>query len=479
MMKLTSATSGNDSLVARLREVLSPGALLYNSSDRAAFETDWRRLRSNSALCVLQPSSTAEVASCLRLCAEAGVAVVPQGGNTGLVAGGVPVAGVPQVILSLRRMKAIRAMDTVGDSVTVEAGATLASVQEAAAEAGRLFPLSLAAEGSAQIGGAVATNAGGLQVLAYGSMRALVLGLEVVLPDGRVWDGLRTLRKDNTGFDLKQLFIGSEGTLGIITAASLKLLPKVSQRVTALVGVSCVGRALDLFQIARSRVGSALTLCEFIAGEAMQLVSRHVPDARPPFEASAYLLLEMSSPNAEDSLAAVMESLLEKALSIGVAQDAVIAQSGRERSQLLRLREEVSEAELAAGGAVKHDIAVPIDLIPETVAAIEDMVRTRFPDCRPNIFGHLGDGNLHVNIRPPEGCSVADIGPLYDAITLAVEDVAMERRGSFSAEHGIGQMRIASLRRHKGEVDIALMSALKRTIDPHNILNPGKVLPES
>lgn len=469
----------SDSLLKRLKEVLAPGAVLVSAPDREAFETDWRRLRSNPALCVLQPSSTAEVATCVRLCAEAGVAVVPQGGNTGLVAGGVPVAGAPQVILSLRRIKAIRAIDIVGDSVTVEAGATLASVQDAAVRAGRLFPLSLAAEGSAQIGGAIATNAGGLQVLAYGSMRALVLGLEVVLPDGRVWDGLRTLRKDNTGFDLKQIFIGSEGTLGIVTAASLRLFPKVSQRATALVAISCVSRALDLFLEARSSVGGALTLCEFIAGDAMRLVSQHVPDARPPFDAPAYVLLEMSSPNAEDSLSADMERLLEKALSTGVAQDAVIAQSERERSELLRLREEASEAELAAGGAVKHDIAVPIDLIPETVATVEEMVRTRFPGCRPNIFGHLGDGNLHVNIRPPEGRNVAELGSMYEKITLAVEEIAMHRRGSFSAEHGIGQMRIASLMRHKSDVDIALMSAVKHAIDPHNILNPGKILPES
>ncbi|MDQ0473139.1 FAD-binding oxidoreductase [Labrys wisconsinensis] len=463
--------------MARLAAALPPGAVLTSPADRAAFETDWRRLHAHPALCVVQPGSTADVAAAVRICAEAAVGVVPQGGNTGLVAGAVPAEGAPQVVLTLRRMAAVRALDTVGDSVTVEAGATLQSVQELAAGAGRLFPLSLAAEGTAQIGGLVATNAGGLQVLAYGSMRALVLGLEVVLPDGSIWEGLRPLRKDNTGFDLKQLFIGAEGLLGIVTAACLRLFPAVTQRVTALAGVPTVESALRLFQAARDRAGTALTMCEFVSGEAMRLVARRVPGARPPFDAPAYVLLELSSPAADHPLRHAAETVLEEALAGGLALDAVVAQSERERLQLLRLREEISDAELADGGAVKHDIAVPIALIPETVAAVEALVRRRFPGYRLNVFGHLGDGNLHVNVRPPEGCSVAAIGPLYQDITCAVEDLAMARGGSFSAEHGIGQMRIASLGRYKSAVDLALMSALKRALDPHNILNPGKLLP--
>jgi FAD/FMN-containing dehydrogenase len=468
----------HQALLARLRAAL-PGGVLEDAADRAAFETDWRRLRSNPALCVVQPASTAQVAAAVRLCAEAGVAVVPQGGNTGMAAGAVPVAGVPQVILSLRRMTAIRAVDPVGDSIVVEAGATLQAVQEAAAAVGRLFPLSLAAEGTAQIGGAISTNAGGLQVLAYGSMRSLVLGLEAVLPDGQVWDGLRSLRKDNTGYDLKQLFIGSEGTLGIVTAASLRLFPAVVRRATALVAVPSVTRAVELFQAVRGRAGSHLTLCEYVAGDAMRLVARQVADARPPFDAPAYVLIELSSPNDRDPIAEVLEQVLGDALETGIAGDAVIAQSERERGRLLRLREEISDAELAAGGSVKHDISVPIALIPEMVAATEAVVRERFPGFRLNVFGHLGDGNLHINVMPPEGQKVADLDPkLYRSISEAVEALAMARGGSFSAEHGIGQMRTASLGRFKADVDLALMRTLKAAIDPKAILNPGKILPD-
>jgi len=472
------ASPSHQALLARLRAAL-PGAVLEDAADRAGFETDWRRLRSNPALCVVQPAGTADVATAVRLCAEAGVAVVPQGGNTGMAAGAVPVAGVPQVILSLRRMTAVRAVDPIGDSITVEAGVTLQAAQEAAAAVGRLFPLSLAAEGTAQVGGAISTNAGGLQVLAYGSMRSLVLGLEAVLPDGRVWNGLRSLRKDNTGYDLKQLFIGSEGTLGIITAASLRLFPAVVRRATALVAVPSVARAVDLFQMVRGRAGSDLTLCEYVSGGAMRLVARRLADAKPPFDAPAYVLVELSSPNDQDPIADILEQVLGKALETGVANDAVIAQSERDRSRLLRLREEISESELAAGGAVKHDISVPIALIPEMVAATEALVGERFPGCRLNVFGHLGDGNLHINVMPPEGRKVTELGPqLYQSITEAVEELAMARGGSFSAEHGIGQMRTASLRRFKGEVDMALMRTLKSAIDPKNILNPGKILPE-
>ena len=468
--------SSSRDLVNLLRERLSPSAVISAPEGRAPFETDWRRLRAVPALCVVQPASTAEVVAAVELCARAGVAMVPQGGNTSLVAGAVPVPGPPQVIVSLHRMSAITALDTVGDSIVVQAGATLQSVQEAAARAGRLFPLSLAAEGTAQIGGLVATNAGGIQVLAYGSMRALVLGLEVVLPDGRVWSGLRALRKDNTGFDLKQLFIGSEGTLGIVTAACLRLFPAVAERSTALVGVASIERALGLFQILREAAGPALTMCEFIDRDAMRLASAHVAGARLPFEAAAYVLVELSAQSAESAIAQVMERALAAALAHSIADDAVIAQSERERQSFLQLREAISDAELAEGGAVKHDISVPIAVIPEAVGAVRALVAREFPGCRLNIFGHLGDGNLHVNVRPPDGKRLADLGPLYRTITDSVETLAVERGGSFSAEHGIGQLRALGLRRHKPEVDIALMTALKQAVDPRNLMNPGKIL---
>ncbi|MQT11571.1 FAD-binding oxidoreductase [Segnochrobactrum spirostomi] len=462
--------------MAALRSVVGDAGLLTEAADRAAFESDWRRLRSNPALCIVLPRSTAEVAAVMRLCADAGIAVVPQGGNTGLVAGAVPVADAPQIVLSLRRMAAIRTVDPDDDSLVVEAGATLVAVQEAAAKVDRLFPLSLASEGTAQIGGLVSTNAGGLQVLAYGSMRALVLGLEVVLPNGRVWNGLSTLRKDNTGLDLKHLFVGTEGTLGIVTAACLRLFPAIRRRATAFVGVVDVAAATALFRAAQARAAGALTMCEFVAGDAMRLVARRVADARPPFEAPAYVLLELSSPDPDAPLDRTLEALLEEALEAERAMDAVIAQSERERLQLLRLREEISEAELAEGGAVKHDIAVPLSRIAETVAAIEDLVAERFPGCRPNIFGHLGDGNLHVNVLPPEGRTVSDLGDLYGTITEAVEALAVARQGTFSAEHGVGQMRAASLARFKDPVDLDLMRTVKHALDPAGRLNPGKIL---
>ena len=464
-------------LLAALRSALGDKAVLTEAADRAGFETDWRRLFHHPALCVLLPERTEQVAAAVALCAAAGVGIVPQGGNTGLVAGAVPAAGAPQVVLSLRRMRNILDLDTIGDTITVQAGATLQEVQEAAAAAGRMFPVSLGAEGTAQIGGAISTNAGGLQVLSYGSMRAQVLGLEVVLADGRIWDGLRALRKDNTGFDLKQMFIGGEGMLGIVTAACLKLAPAVSDHATALVGVASPAAAMTVFQALRAKAGAALTMCEFLARPAMELGAAHTPGGRLPFQAEAYMLIELSAHGAGETIEATLEEVLGAALEEGTASDAVIAQSARERADLRAMREAVSEGELAEGGAVKHDIAVPLALIPETIAAIDALVAAKYPHCRLNIFGHIGDGNLHVNLRPPMGKTLADLGAQKIAITTDIEDLAVGKGGSFSAEHGIGQMRIAGMRAHKSAVELDLMHRLKRALDPEGILNPGKMLP--
>jgi FAD/FMN-containing dehydrogenase len=464
-------------LITALRDVLPAKALLTEAADRAPFEVDWRRIHHHPALCVVLPESAGQVAAVLRLCGEAGVGVVPQGGNTGLVAGGVPVAGVPQVVLSLQRMNKIRELDIVGDTITVEAGVTLLEVQEAAAGRSRIFPVSLGAEGTAQIGGVISTNAGGIQVLSYGSMRAQVLGLEVVLADGRVWDGLRRLRKDNTGFDLKQLFIGGEGLLGVVTAAVLRLWPAVTERAIALVGVGSVEDALEVFLRLRGRAGNALTMCEFISSPAMQLAVAHIPDGRLPFTAAAYVLAEVSAHSEAEPVNEMLENALEAALGEGVATDGVIAQSERERADFLRIREAISEGELAEGGAVKHDVAVPIALIPDLVRAIEALVGERFSDCRLNIFGHIGDGNLHINVRPPPGKTLADLVERKAAITVSVEATAVARGGSFSAEHGIGQMRITGMLAHKSAVELDLMRALKQALDPAQLLNPGKVLP--
>jgi len=467
-----------NSVVERLLEVLPAKAVLTAPADRAGYETDWRRLYNYPAVCVVLPESTAQVAAVVRVCAGLGQVIVPQGGNTGLVAGGVPGPGVAPVILSLARMRAVRGLDLAGNSIVVEAGVTLQGVQEAAAAAGRLFPVSLGAEGTAQIGGVISTNAGGVQVLRYGSMRAQVLGLEVVLPDGRVWDGLRALRKDNTGFDLKQIFIGAEGTLGIVTAAALALAPAVTARATALVGTADVAAALKVFEALRAEVGAVLTLCELICAPAMRLAAAHVPAGRAPFEAGAYVLAELSASGPGLDVDGMLEGVLARALEAGLAHDAVIAQSARERADFLALREAVPEGELKEGGAVKHDIAVPLGLIPETVAAVEALIAAEYPDCRLNIFGHIGDGNLHVNVRPPAGQTVSVLNDRKAAITAAVEGLAVARGGSFSAEHGIGQMRLAGMRAHKAPVELDLMRAIKRAIDPQGIMNPGKTVPE-
>jgi len=465
-------------LITELRAALGGKAVLTGAADRAGFEADWRRLYNYPALCVVLPETVEQVAAAVKLCGAKGMGIVPQGGNTGLVAGGVPVAGGDQVVLSLARMRRIRGTDTVSDTMIVEAGVTLVAVQEAAASVQRLFPVSLGAEGTAQIGGLISTNAGGVQVLSYGSMRVQVLGLEVVLPDGAVWNGLRALRKDNTGFDLKQIFIGAEGMLGIITAACLRLYPPVTSQATALVGVASITGAMAVFQALRARAGAALTLCEFIARPAMELAAAHVPAGRLPFPAGAYVLAELSAHGPGENMDGALEEVLAAALEAGVATDAVIAQSGRERADMLALREAVPEGELKEGGAVKHDIAVPLGAIPATVVAIEELVGRKYPDCRLNIFGHMGDGNLHVNIRPPVGQSLAVLGDRKVQITRDVEDLAVAQGGSFSAEHGIGQMRLDGMRAHKSAVELGLMRALKRAIDPAGLFNPGKMIPE-
>jgi FAD/FMN-containing dehydrogenase len=464
-------------IIAQLQNLL-PGAMLTEPSDRAAFETDWRKLYNHPALCVVLPETTEQVAEIVKLCAASGTQIVPQGGNTGLVAGGVPSSSGNQIILSLSRMRKIRNFDPIGDTITVDAGITLQAVQEAAAAQHKLFPVSLGAEGTAQIGGVISTNAGGVQVLSYGSMRAQVLGLEVVLADGRIWHGLRALRKDNTGFDLKQLFIGGEGMLGIITAACLKLSPAVTERATALVGTASVEAALKLFQALRNTAGAALTLCEFLSGPAMALGAAHVRTGKLPFSSPAYVLTELSAHSKLGNVAAALEEVLAAALEDSTALDAVIAQSDRERHDLLALREAVPEGELKEGGAIKHDIAVPLGAIPDMVASVEALMTAKYPDCRLNIFGHIGDGNLHINIRPPAGRTLSDLADRKAAITTDIEALAVAHAGSFSAEHGIGQMRLAGMAAHKSAVELDLMRTLKRAMDPHNLLNPGKMLPE-
>ncbi len=466
MKRVDAGPRRPDDLIAQLRAALGEGAVL--TGDLEGYTRDWRGLVNFPALCVVRPADTAQLAAIVRICAAAGARIVPQGGNTGLVAGGVPVDGGNQVIVSFARMNRIRRLDVAGNTVTVEAGCVLKTVQDAAAAAGRLFPVSLGSEGSAQIGGLISTNAGGMNVLAYGSMRAQVLGLEVVLADGAVWDGLRGLRKDNTGLDLKHIFIGAEGTLGLITAATLTLHPAVTARATALIGTGSVAEAMRIFAALRDIPG--LILCEYVAGAAMALAGAHCA-APVPFAADSYVLAEIAGP------AAALETVLAGALENGLATDAVIAQSERERINLLALRDAVPDGELIEGGAVKHDVAVPLAAIADTVAGIEALVAAKYPECRLNIFGHLGDGNLHINVRPPPGQTVADLGARKAAITADVEAVAVAHAGSFSAEHGIGQLRQAGMAAHKSGVELALMRAIKAALDPLSLFNPNKMLP--
>jgi len=463
--------------LAALKNLLPEKAILTAPEDKSPYETDWRQIHNHAALCVVLPETTEQVAAIVKLCGEAGVAVVPQGGNSGLVAGAVPVADAPQIVLSLKRMRKIRDFDVIGNTITVEAGLTLQEVQQAAAEGAKLFPVSFGAEGTAQIGGIISTNAGGLQVLSYGSTRAHVLGLEVVLAGGKIWNGLRRLRKDNTGFDLKQVFIGGEGMLGIVTAACLKLRPAVTGRTTALAGIAALDDAITLFRLLTAKAGDAMTMCEFISGPAMELSLAHLKNVRRPFTAAAYVLVELSAQNGTMEIDDLLEAALNAGLDDGCIADVIIVQNDREREALIRTREGIAEGELAEGGAVKHDIAVPIALIPETILAVEAAIAEKFPDCRLNVFGHIGDGNLHVNVRPPEGRTLNDLHDRKAAITETIELIAVERGGSFSAEHGIGQMRITGMAAHKSAVELEMMRALKQAFDPGNIFNPGKMLP--
>jgi FAD/FMN-containing dehydrogenase len=466
-------------LIPSLARVLPPGAIITEPADRKPYETDFRGLISHPAECVVLPRSTEEVALTVHACAARGIAVVPQGGNTGLVAGGVPAPDRRQVILSLRRMNAIRAIDAVDNTMTVEAGVVLAAAQAAAMEHDRLLPLSLAAEGSCQIGGNIATNAGGVQVVAYGNMRALVLGLEVVLADGRIWDGLRSVRKDNTGLDLKHLFIGAEGTTGIITAATLRLVPRPRQMTTLLIAVPNVESALRLYVDFSGRFGGELTSFEYFTRFGVKMLRRHVPQVKHPLAGDhpAYVLCELASCDESRDFTPGLEAVLLRAMEQGLALDSAVAQSETHRQAFWQLREGLPEGERAAGGAVKHDLAVPISRIPEILRQIERIVAQEHPAPRLHVFGHIGDGNLHVNVLPPDGTRLALYRGESQGLTERIEDAVMAVGGSFSAEHGVGQTRMTSLSRYRSPVELSMMTSAKAALDPRGVLNPGKIIP--
>lgn len=454
------------------------GRLLTEPDDIAPFLTDWRDLWHGRARAVAQPDSAEGVAAIVRWCAGNGVPIVPQGGNTGMSGGATPDVSGDALVLSLARLNRIRAVDPVNDTITLDAGCVLATVQQAAAAADRLFPLSLGAEGSCTIGGNLATNAGGTAVLRYGNMRELCLGLEVVTAEGEVWDGLRGLRKDNSGYDLRDLFIGSEGTLGIITGAVLKLFPQPSGHIAACVGVRDLHVATALLTRLRRTFDSQLTSFEIFSDACLSLVEQNIAGSRSPLADRApwYALVELSVFDAIDTRREQFEAVLVDALEAGIVQDAAIAESEAQRAAFWRLRESIAEAQAVAGKTIKHDIALPISAVADFVAEADSAVSAGWPNMRFVTFGHLGDGNLHYNFSPLPGADQAEFLAGTDAINLAVHDLVAKHGGTFSAEHGLGVLRRDEAARLKSPVEMALMRRLKRALDPQGLLNPGKVL---
>ena len=465
-------------LLARLIAAVTPGAALDAQADTDAYVQDWRGRYRGATPLVLRPGSTEEVAAIVAICAETGTPVVPQGGNTGMVAGGIPRAGGEDIVVSLSRMKRIRELDPVNHTMSVEAGCVLADVQAAAREAGRLFPLSLAAEGSCQIGGNLSTNAGGTAVLRYGNARDLVLGLEVVLPDGTVWDGLRALRKDNSGFDLKQIFLGAEGSLGIITAAVIKLFPLPSEVVTAMVTLPAPPDAVRLLSRLREASGDAVVTFEYIHRNCLDLVLEHIPGTADPLASrfAHYALVELAAGSGGARLVPVLEEVLSEGLEAGWVCDAALASSEAQAAKLWKLRESIPEAARADGGCIAHDVSVPVSRVAELLERGSALCERVVAGARVIAFGHLGDGNIHFNVVRPRGAAAAPFLARRADLTPMVDDLVSELDGSFSAEHGIGQVKRGQLRRYRSTTELGLMEKLKNAFDPGGIMNPGKVL---
>ncbi len=467
-----------NTLIERLQAVVGPAHVLVDG-DLAAYEQDWRKRSRGKALAVVRPGTTAEVAQVVRACAAAGVSIVPQGGNTGLVVGSTPDDSATQVVLSLQRLTAVREVDADNMTMTVEAGCILQSLQDKAEAAGFLFPLSLAAEGSCTIGGNLATNAGGTQVVRYGNARELCLGLEVVTAAGEVWDGLSGLRKDNTGYDLRDLFIGSEGTLGIITAATLKLHPLPAATLTAWAAVPTLEEAVRLLGLAHKHLGAGLTGFEVMGQFALSLVARHFGQMRVPlYDQTPYcVLLENSDHESDLHARAQFERLLETALEEGCVTDAVVAENLAQAHQLWHIRESIPLAQAEEGLNIKHDISIPISRIPAFCEATDALLAQRIPGVRLVNFGHLGDGNLHYNVQAPEGGDAAAfLVEREDEVNAIVYESVQAFGGSISAEHGVGSLKVDTLPLHKSPVALEMMRAVKRALDPGNLMNPGRVV---
>ncbi|MEG1970224.1 MAG: FAD-binding oxidoreductase [Burkholderiaceae bacterium] len=468
-------------LTEHLAAAVGPANVLTAEHDTAPYLSDWRGRYHGRAQAVVRPGSTAEVAAVVRLAAATGTPIVPQSGNTGLVGGGTPDESGRAIVLSLTRLRRIRSVDTANDTLTAEAGCTLHEVQAAAQAVGRLFPLSLAAEGTATIGGNLATNAGGTQVLRYGNARDLCLGLEVVLASGEIWHGLRALRKDNTGYDLKHCFIGAEGTLGVITAAVLKLYPAPRARMTALAALPSVAAAVQLLARARNAAGPLLTGFELMSDACIAKVAEQLPGVRIPLAIRSpwFALIELSEHENEAHGTALLEALLAAALEAGEVDNAVVAQSVSEANGLWRLRESIPEAHAKAGGNVKHDISLPVSTIADFVADTNARLAREFDWIAPSVFGHLGDGNLHYNMGCAAGVPVSMPFEHEAAIRRIVHDAVVARGGSISAEHGLGQLKRDENAIYKSAVEIGMMRSIKRALDPQGLMNPGKVLPST
>lgn len=467
------------SVIEQLKSAVGTPNVLTAPAEVEPFVLDWRGIYRGESPAVVRPANADEVSAVIKLCAANNVAVVPQGGNTGMCMASVPRAGRGEVVLSLGRMNRIRKVDPLNNTMTVEAGVVLANIQQAALDVDRLFPLSLGAEGSCTIGGNLSTNAGGVNVLRYGNTRDLVLGLEVVLPNGEIWDGLRGLRKDNTGYDLKHLFVGAEGTLGIITAAVLKLFPKPSSSATAWGAVKNPDAALEVFALLRKHCGDRINAFELISRNCLELVLRHIPGTRDPLAAPSdwYVLTELADSQPGDALRGELEHALEAALARDLMTDVTIAESSAQSQALWKIRETIPEAAKGEAGMLyRHDIAVGVSAIPRFIDEARNALEARFPGAKLICFGHLGDGNLHYNVFIPGRARADAAAREAHDVTDLVYDIVQRYGGSFSAEHGIGLAKVAELSRYKGSVELELMRTIKNTLDPHGLMNPGKVL---
>jgi FAD/FMN-containing dehydrogenase len=469
--------SNMSDLHQRLRQIVGDRGLV-DASEAKPYETDWREQYHGRAAAVVRPASTDEVARVVKLLAGLRIPIVPQGGNTSLCGASVPDTSGTQVVVNLSRMNRVRAIDAANNTMTVEAGCILATLQEVAESHGRLFPLSLGAQGSCEIGGNLSTNAGGTGVVRYGNTRELVLGLEVVLPDGRVWEGLRGLRKDNTGYDLKHLFVGAEGTLGIITAAVLKLFPLPRSHATAFVAVQSPEAAVTLLSHLKGACGERITGFELIGRVVFDMVMRHIPGSRDPLPRPSpwYVLVELSDSTEGPALDSLLQEALGAAAETGIVQDAALAASQAQRAEFWKLRENVTEAQKQDGVSIKHDVSVPVSRVPELIERAGTALAAKFPDIRIVAFGHVGDGNIHYNCSKSERQAAREFFEQAPEVNRVVYEVVSALGGSISAEHGLGQLKREEIKAYKSALELELMRSIKKTLDPHGLMNPGKVL---